>query len=99
MSVLSVRRTLVFLLLALALTSSAGSAAGFASASPRGVTSAGPDLDIISLFWGFLTNALAEEGCMIDPNGWCGPRPAIAPAPTGLRDEGCMIDPDGRCRG
>lgn len=38
----------------------------------------------------------SEEGCMIDPSGYCLPGTEAA-SPAAQGDEGCMIDPDGRC--
>lgn len=85
MSIPFVRRTLVFLLLALALTVSAATA-GQTSANSRTLASAGATpLEILGRLWSFFT------GCMIDPDGRC------ASAPTAQGDEGCMIDPNGRC--
>jgi hypothetical protein len=93
MSIPVVRRTLVFLLLALALTASAATAAGQAPASPRGVASSGAaPLDILGHLWSFLTKAWIDEGCYIDPNG-CAPKPAV----TAQQETGCMVDPNGRC--
>jgi hypothetical protein len=109
MSIPFVRRTLVFLLLVLALTVSAASA-GQTSASPRGLAAAkAASLDILGRLWSLFTGCMidpdgrclaapvaqGDEGCMIDPSGRC----ATRTAPTARGDEGCMIDPDGRCRG
>ena len=102
-----VRRTLVFLLLALALTVSAASA-GQTSASPQRMSStAAAPSGVFGRLWSFLTGCMVdpsggclgaptvqgEEGCMIDPSGRC----ATRTAPTARGDEGCMIDPNGRC--
>ena len=87
MSIPFIRRTLVFLLLALALTVSAASA-GQTSASPRGLAAAkAASLDILGRLWNLFT------GCMIDPDGRCLGAPTL-PATQG--DTGCYIDPDGR---
>lgn len=47
-----------------------------------------------SSFWRILPGKL-DEGCHLDPNGGCIPRPSTAPAAT--LDEGCHADPSGRC--
>jgi hypothetical protein len=96
MSILSVRRTLVFLLLALVLTAPAASAAGLGSASPQRLAAAGEaSMDVLSRFWSFLKSAWGETGCYIDPDGRC----VTQPATTTQGDTGCMVDPNGRCRG
>jgi len=50
--------------------------------------------DVLAQVWSFLTGAKSDNGCWIDPSGFCLPgQSAVATA-----DNGCRIDPDGRCR-
>jgi len=44
--------------------------------------------------WHLLRALWANEGCHVDPNGGCGPAPAV----TAPADTGCDVDPNGRCR-
>ena len=48
---------------------------------------------IFTQVWEFLTGVWARNGCDIDPNGRCVPRPN----PAADLDNGCNIDPNGRC--
>jgi hypothetical protein len=61
----------------------------------------GPAAGIFARFWGALSAIWSEEGCVIDGNGGCRDRQALAtsPGPTLITaNSGCIIDPDGRCR-
>lgn len=68
--------------------------------------------DLLDRAWALLTGVHDKEGCPLDPNGGCTPRPAprnatgchldpdglCAPQPTIQTDEGCHLDPNGGCR-
>jgi hypothetical protein len=69
------RRSLAVLVLALALVPLPALAA----------TTQGTSL--LTSLWDWLVGLWADEGCGIDPGGWC------APPPTA--DEGCGLDPGG----
>ena len=48
--------------------------------------------DFLGRLWGTLTGIWAEAGCIIDPNGGCGPASAVPGT-----DAGCIADPNGGC--
>lgn len=52
----------------------------------------------LASLWSWLAQALAKNGCLIDPHGRCLPDTGAAPAPPAGTDNGCGIDPDGRCQ-
>lgn len=51
-------------------------------------------LALAGALWAFFSSIWSasepNEGCGLDPSGWCGPAPQI--------DEGCILDPNGGCR-
>jgi hypothetical protein len=90
----SVRRTILFILLAV-LTAAWPSSA--APAQRNSSLSAQADErtmipEIFDRLWSFLRRAESKDGCHIDPLGRCVPEQK----PT-HRKEGCNIDPWGRC--
>jgi hypothetical protein len=92
----SLRRKVVFLLLAAVLTAP-GAFAGHRLEKPRSAHNAEPaPLALVSRAWSFLTSLWSKSGCQIDPNGQCVSRPSLPP-PTNQSDAGCNIDPNGRC--
>jgi hypothetical protein len=79
--------------------------APWAAAEPR--EAYGPaSSQLLAQLWSWLSGFWSEEGCMIDPSGWCGGDEGCMLDPDGrnqetpsplYQEEGCMIDPNGRC--
>lgn len=49
--------------------------------------------ELFTQVWDFLTGVWSTNGCEVDPNGRCQPKPTIVEV-----DNGCEVDPNGRCR-
>ncbi len=95
MPITSVRRTILFLLLATTLaavwTPSASGAQRESIRSAQAEEGALPEF--FNRLWSFLRGVEGKDGCHIDPNGRCTP----AQSPETQRKDGCHIDPFGRC--
>lgn len=95
MPITSVRRTILFLLLAAVLAASSPSSA--VGAQRESIQSAHVEERAVPEFferiWSFLRGMEGKDGCRIDPFGRC--TPTQSPEPR--RKEGCNIDPNGRC--
>ena len=48
--------------------------------------------DLFAQVWDFLTGVWSPNGCEVDPDGRCQPRPTTVEI-----DNGCEVDPNGRC--
>ena len=92
LTILSIRRKTLLLLLAAVLAVPSASFAGSASESPRAWKIVEPAAaDVFGRLWNFLAR---KNGCQVDPNGRCLPQGT----PLGIGDNGCGLDPSGRCR-
>jgi hypothetical protein len=49
---------------------------------------------VLAQVWSYLTGAQSDNGCRIDPNGFC----LTGQSATATADNGCWVDPNGRCR-
>lgn len=95
MPITSVRRTVLFLLIATVLAAAGpSSAAGIQRESIRSAQ-AGESVvpEFFNRLWSLLRRDEGKDGCHIDPHGRCTP----APPPEHQRKDGCRIDPLGRC--
>lgn len=93
MLTVSIRRKILLLLLASVLVAPWASAAALKPESSRAKFRAvEPAAEFLNRLWGFLRRVGSKEGCDIDPDGRCAPRPS--PTRAGV---GCDIDPDGSC--
>jgi hypothetical protein len=88
------RRAVLLFLLAFVLAFPWAGAAGPRLESDQAVApSASAFLeDLLGRAWSVLMGIRNKEGCHLDPDGRCAPRPTIQ------RDTGCHLDPNGGCR-
>jgi hypothetical protein len=89
MTNVSIRRKILFLLIALVTTPWAA-AGGSQPESPRAARAV-EDVPVFGNFWKFLQSVWEKEGCNIDPDGRC------VKELTQTSKIGCNIDPNGRC--
>ncbi|HEY2738056.1 MAG TPA: hypothetical protein VGK45_06590 [Thermoanaerobaculia bacterium] len=83
-------RCRIVLLLVLLLLPAALQAAEPTRSVPAAVTAWG----VLAQVWSYLTGAQSDNGCRIDPNGFC----LTGQSATATADNGCWVDPNGRCR-
>lgn len=93
MQTLFVRRTILFISLAVLAASWPSSAVGAQREGIRPPAQADERTmpEILDRLWSFLRGKEGKEGCGIDPFGRC------APEQPAHRKAGCNIDPWGRC--
>jgi|SRR6202035_1873807 len=98
MSVSSLRRTLIVLLLGSFLGAPWAAAVERRPApTPRGqAASSAAKPSVPARLWGFLVSLWSDEGCGLDPSGSC--KGSLIPTQI-HSDAGCGIDPDGSCKG
>ena len=90
----SVRRTILFILLAVLTAAWPSSAAMAHRNSTLSVQTDEVTIpEILDRLWSFFRRVENKDGCHIDPNGRC----ATTQSPEPQRKDGCHIDPWGRC--
>jgi len=60
----------------------------------RSASAAATAWDVLARVLSYLTGAQLDNGCSVDPSGFC----RIGQAQTATADNGCSVDPNGRCR-
>ena len=87
-------RAALLLVLVLVVAPALQAAPNRAEAGPVPSASAAPTAwDLFTQVWDFLTGVWSANGCGLDPDGRCQPKPTMIDS-----DNGCGLDPDGRCR-
>ena len=95
MPMTSVRRTILFLLCAVALAAAWPSSAAGAPRESIRSAQAGESVvpEFFNRLWSLLRRVEGKDGCHIDPDGRC----TSAQPPEHQRKDGCRIDPLGHC--
>jgi len=90
------RCRIVFLLILLLLPAALQAAEPRRSAEPaRSAPAAATAWGVLAQVWSYLTGVQSDNGCRIDPSGFCLPGQSA----TATADNGCWLDPNGHCRG